>query len=400
MTLVCYLMIFDFNIPPLSIAFFLVAVVCLVYILTVYCGRLAIVRRVRKDCDSQADVESIVMPHVSVIVYSPADPKALAENLPPILEQEYMGIFEVIVVNDGNIGDSDIVIRRLKLKYPNLYLTFAPDGTRVLSHKKLCLTIGVKAAKGDIVILTDAITKVASPHWLSSMMLNFLDPRIGLVLGYNRPAVPSGWGYNTCIFDEAADAVAWISAAAEGRAYRGCASNMAFRRQLFFDHKGYSNTLNLNHGDDDLFVYEIADRSNTKVELSADTIGTTGYERGARRSLRYQRRAHAFTGRTLPKLSRGLMALGEWMMCILVAASVAGYVVAGINNGFGLSIALLLIIAMCVIVVIAWKSTLSALEASCMALSLPWLAALRPLRNIYVNLRSNARHQANYTWQK
>lgn len=393
-------MIYDFNIPPLSIAFFLVAVVCLVYILTVYSSRLAIVRRVRKDCDSQAEVESTVMPHVSVIVYSPSDPKALAENLPPILEQEYTGIFEVIVVNDGNIGDSDIVIRRLKLKYTNLYLTFAPEGTRVLSQKKLSNTIGIKAAKGDIVLLTDATTKVASPKWLSSMMQNFLDPRIKLVLGYNRPNMPTGWGYNTCSFDEAADAVAWISAAAEGRAYRACASNLAFRRQMFFDHKGYSSTLNLNNGDDDLFVYEIADRTNTKVELSTNTIGTTGFERDARRTLKYQRKAHAFTGRDLPKKSRGLMALGEWLMWVLLGASIAGYVVAGVNNGFGISLAILLIAAMYIIVLMAWRSTLTALEANCMPLILPWLAALRPLRNIYVNLRSNARHQANYTWQK
>lgn len=393
-------MVYHFNIPPLSMALFLVAVVCLIYILTVYCRKLAIVRQVRKDCDSQTDVTPSVMPYVSVIVYSQSDAEALAENLPAILEQEYMGLFEVIVVNDGNIGDSDIVVKRLKVKFPNLYLTFAPEGTRVLSHKKLSITIGIKAAKGDIVVLTDVTTKVASSRWLSDMMLNFLDPRTSLVLGYNRPAIPAGWGYNTCSFDEAADAVAWISAAAEGHAYRACGSNLAFRRQLFFDHKGYSSTLNLNQGDDDLFIYEIADRSNTKVELSADTIGITGYESVARHTLAYQRRAHAFTGRTLPKVSRGIMALGEWLMWILVASSAAGYIVAGVNNGFGLSLAVLLIVAMYVSVLLAWRSTLAALEAHCMTIALPILAAFRPLRNIYVNLMCDAKHQANYTWQK
>lgn len=393
-------MLYDFNIPNLSILLFSVAALCLIYIIAVYCRRISIIGNLRRDCESADNDDDSVMPHVSVVVYSPSDAESLAECLPPILEQDYKGIFEVIVVNDGNIGDSDIVVKRLKTKYPNLYLTFSPEGTRVLSHKKLALTIGIKAAKGDVVIITDATTKVPSVKWLRTMTCHFLNPDVDLVLGYNHYAMPDRVGYLTCAFDETADAVAWLSAAQSGKAYRACPSNMALRRQLFFDHKGYSNSLNLNHGEDDLFIYEIAGRDNTKVELSADTIGSTGYEHGLRRILKHQRMAHAFTGRRLPKLSRRLMSTAEWMMWILVAASVAGYIAAGILNGFGLTLAIVLILSMLVAVTIAWRKALSALGYGKMMLSLPLLAATRPLRNILVNMRCGGKRQANYTWQK
>lgn len=393
-------MIYDFNIPNLSIALFSVAALCLIYIIVVYCRRITMVRNMRRYCESEDTDDDTVMPHVSVVVYSPSDAEALAESLPPILEQDYKGIFDVVVVNDGNIGDSDIVVKRLKSKYSNLYLTFAPEGTRVLSHKKLALTIGIKAAKGDIVLLTDATTRVPSSKWLSGMMRHFHKPGIDLVIGYNHYNLPDKMGHLACVFDDTADAVAWLTAANGGKAYRACPSNVAFRRQVFFDHKGYSNSLNLNHGDDDLFIHEISTPDNTEVELSADTIGTTGYAKSAKRVLRYQRLAHAFTGRRLPKLTRRLMVIGEWLMWVLVAASVAGYVTGGIRNGFGLTLAVLLILAMLVIVTLAWRGAVSALGYGKMALSLPFLAAMRPLRNFFTNVRCGANRQANYTWQK
>ena len=83
---------------------------------------------------------------ISVIIATHNQADALRRNLPRILEQEYER-FEVIVVNDASTDDTEDVLKTLELKYANLHHTFTPSGARHISHKRLSLTIGIKAAQ-------------------------------------------------------------------------------------------------------------------------------------------------------------------------------------------------------------------------------------------------------------
>ena len=81
---------------------------------------------------------------ISVIIATHNQADALRRNLPRLLEQEYER-FEVIVVNDASTDDTEDVLKTLELKYANLHHTFTPSGARHISHKRLSLTIGIKA---------------------------------------------------------------------------------------------------------------------------------------------------------------------------------------------------------------------------------------------------------------
>ncbi len=94
-------------------------------------------------------------PAVSVIVYAQNDAENLVKYLPKILNQAYPE-FEVIVVNDDSTDDSKDILSVLETQYKNLYHTYVPEGSRNLSHKKLALTLGIKAARYDIVVFTNA----------------------------------------------------------------------------------------------------------------------------------------------------------------------------------------------------------------------------------------------------
>lgn len=83
-------------------------------------------------------------PAVSVIVYAQNDAENLVKYLPKILNQAYPE-FEVIVVNDDSTDDSKDILSVLETQYKNLYHTYVPEGSRNLSHKKLALTLGIKA---------------------------------------------------------------------------------------------------------------------------------------------------------------------------------------------------------------------------------------------------------------
>lgn len=394
-------MAFDPNISVLSIVMFVLALAGLICVSTLYAGRLRIVRRRREECDDEATPSGVRLPFTSVIVYSPGDAEILAKTLPNLLKQDFTGAYEVIVVDDGAYSDTDTVVTRLKRGFPDLYLTFAPDGARVLSRKKLAITLGVKAAKGDVIVVTDSTTEVASDTWLQKMVAPFADPSVDVVLGYNRHAMPSDdWkGRKVSTFDAVSDDVAWLSSAIEGSVYRGCANNLAYRKEKFFEIKGFSNSLNLRNGDDDIFVSEIADGSNVRLVLAEDTIGTYGYDYGVKKDMRLSRLKHAFTGRGLSKKSRNILTIGEIAMCLTVLFSIAGAVLAGVYNIFGWALAVVLIVALFIIVSMMWKKMMVSLGYKALGISAPFLAMGRPLRDLIVGLRCTDKNLGNYTWQ-
>lgn len=390
---------FNFAFPLSSIILFCIATVCACYVCAVYCRRLYLPRRARRQCE-QRQPQAGGYPSASVIVFASNQPLALERNLPKILRQAYPADFEVIVVNDGADTDTNMIVGRLKEAYPNLYLTFTPDGARNLSRKKLGLTLGIKAAKNEVVVITDATSSFESDNWLASLLAPMaLDSTTDIVLGYGRPAYPAArsLGRLARIFDITADNVAWLSAAICRHPYRACGYNLAYKRSLFFANKGFSSSLNLRDGDDDIFLSEIAAKGKAAVELSPDALAiadTFDFKREARE----WRASHYFTGRHLAKSSRRLMAAGEWCLWICIACSIAAALLAGVANAAGWTLAAVLIIGSMLAACLSWRSTLASLYAPAMSWSLPALVLFRPLRNTAARLRS--KKTAHYTWIK
>ncbi|MDE7376373.1 MAG: glycosyltransferase [Muribaculaceae bacterium] len=387
---------FDFHLPVASIILLGLALAALAYICLVYCRRLWRLRRHKRLCDSgDRQVDTLSLPWASVIVYARGDSESLARHLPAMLEQDYMPGYEVIVVNDGSEEEVSMAVKLLRNTYPNIYLTFTPDGARNLSRKKLALTLGVKAAKGEAVVITDATTKVNSDRWLVSMMSPLADPDVDIVLGYGRPAAR---GFLTKQFDLAADSAAWLLSALSGKTYRACGSNLAYRRQAFFDNKGFSRSLNLRNGDDDIFVSEIAQGRGVAVEMSQDSIVDIEVPAFARWAKEF-RRAHMFTGRRLAKGSRRIMAAGEWCLWLVPLLAAAGAWLAGPYNAVGWIAALLLTVAAWTVPAIAWSGLLRSLGVKARGIALPLMAMARPLRNTYAAVRARLSH-GHYSWQK
>ncbi|MDE6289050.1 MAG: glycosyltransferase, partial [Muribaculaceae bacterium] len=220
------------------------------------------VTRCRARCDKAAsETAPMACVGASIIVYSVDEQDSLARLLPQLLAQDYDGEFEVIVVNEGDSAGVRDVVETLQTTHRNLYLTHTPDGARNLSRKKLALTLGIKAARYPVAVLTGATAILPGNRWLRAMMSHFSDSNhTGVVLGYAcaDPYEDTALGARTRSFDFVADSVMWLSDALKGRPWRGTEYNLAYRRELFFSSKGFSSNLNLRYGDDDIFVSRIA----------------------------------------------------------------------------------------------------------------------------------------------
>lgn len=388
---------FDFSLP--TILLLSLSLLAALYVGIVYCARVWTVGKMQRQADKAEDVPT-EYPSVSVIVYAHSDPDDLSHTLPLIMQQDYPGSFEAIVVNEGMSAEVNMAVALVKAKYPNIYLTFTPDEARNLSRRKLGLTLGVKAAKGSIVVMTDARAEVASDQWLRLMAAPFAErEETEVVLGYGYPRVPDSSGIRVkCrAFDMAADAVTWISAAKHGHPYRGCAYNLAYRRKLFFEAKGFAESINMKDGDDDAFISAIATPDNTRLQLASRAMASLRATPFMRLTAD-DRKSHAFTGRKLYKGSRRIMAFGEWCIWLSASAAIGGAVGAGVGNMAGWTVAAFIILATMLSVGIVWCRALKALRTPAIAVSLPFIAAMRPLRNILTGIASRTSHR-HYIWE-
>ena len=207
---------------------------------------------------------------ISVVISARNESKNLVENLPYILQQNYPD-FEVIVVNDCSYDDSEDVLKAMKAQYSRLKIVTITEHDRFKTGKKFALTLGIKAAKNEHMLFTDADCKPASPNWISRIAARFTG-NTQIVLGYSPYYKTAGFLNSLIRFETLKTAVNYLSAALNGNPYMGIGRNLAYTKTLFFANKGFAAHMHVLSGDDDLFVNQSATSTNTAIEIHPDTF--------------------------------------------------------------------------------------------------------------------------------
>ncbi len=380
---------FTFNLAVIPAVLLSLSLVSALYLVTFF--RAFIMKPVEKKRLSHDS--DCMLPGVSVIVYCRDNAMQHRRLLPSILKQNYEERdLEVIVVNDGCSEDVKDVVNLLSIDHRNLYITFIPQQAHNLSRRKLAMTLGVKAAHNDYVIFTNAEAVIDSVDWLSSMMLPFANGA-GVVVGNASSIKPAG-GF--VAFDQLADTVTWMSGALKGCCHRCSNFNWGFRRDLFFENKGFSTSLNLHQGDDDIFFSEIAARDKVEVVLNDESL--VRYDLFNQNKIyRLSKLSHIFTGKRVSRKSRLMMATGSWAIWLwLISLSVAAAVT--LPDMFALTVGVVFSLIMLVVLSLSWRKLSK-------SLSIPvcwWLAPLfmlcRPIYNFCFLVVAHIKRERNYTW--
>ncbi len=214
------------------------------------------------------------LPAVSVIISAKNDSEELKKNLPYIMEQDYPN-FEVVVINSGSTDDTDVVLKAAELKYENIYHTFIPEGADDVNEKKLALTLGIKAAKNDILLFTEAYCKPSSKNWIREYAKEFTNGR-DIVLGFSKLVFHKKGGLRRFIrYDNLIQHLKFLSMAIVNKPFMGIGRNMAYRKEIFFENRGFSSILHFDGGEDDLYINRIARKRNTGVVVSSDSMTET-----------------------------------------------------------------------------------------------------------------------------
>lgn len=388
---------FDFHLTTIQIVVLalLVLVFCveLIYLYVVY-NRVAVYAH-KAAMGRVAYAQEL--PSVSVVVLAHAqEGEAVLQLLPHLVSQEYPN-YEVIVVNDGTSIELQNAISLYECDYNNVYQTFVPDTVYNVSRRKLGITLGVKAAKNDVIVLTDAYCVPQGSRWLYSMARNFV-PGVDVVLGYTRMAYAEKEKYGFYgLFERVLFALRFMAYAVMKRPFMGMGSNMAYRRETFFANKGFSAHLNLHFGDDDLLVNEIARRDNTRIEVSPESVVESHFDDKSE-AWTEMRRKYNFTSKYLHTSSKAVFAF-ESVVHTLLWVFFATTVAVVMPNLLYVAVAVLVMLLYWIFTWYVYKSACRTLGERCVVGLAPLYLLWYPCCALYHAVVNRSYNKCIYTWQ-
>ena len=211
---------------------------------------------------------------VSIVLCARDAYEYLVEIVPALLEQNYPD-FEVVIVNDCSDDETEEYLKDLARREPRVRPVQLKQHLNFFNGKKFPLSVGIKAAQNDLIVLTDCDCIPSTKEWLRSVV-NCYGRDTEMVIGYSPYKRHKGF-FNALIrFDALQNALLYLSAVLMGRPYMGIGKNLSYRKELFYRNKGFISHYTTPVGDDDLFVSQAATRHNTEALINAeDTIYTT-----------------------------------------------------------------------------------------------------------------------------
>ena len=263
---------------------------------------------------------------VSVIICARDEDENLARNLPGVLVQQYGSSSEVVVVNDNSMDDSKYILQELKKTFKSMNVVELTQEAKLISGKKYPLSIGIREAEHEVLLLTDADCVPASEHWVQKMQDGY-GPGTEIVLGYGAYHKKKGLLNKLIRFETFHTALQYLSYALAGIPYMGVGRNLSYRKELFLRNKGFASINHIPSGDDDLFINKVATKTNTAVVIDPDAI-TRSIPKTTWKGWLRQKSRHYTTAKFYKpkhKFLLGLYFATQFMFYPLLAASIIFY---------------------------------------------------------------------------
>lgn len=264
-----------------------------------------------------------VPPPVSIVVVVRENAYYFIENTLPLLLTQQYHQFEVVVVDCSYDDEISLQLNEMDMQYPHLKLTRINPQPNYEHSNKLALTVGIKAATYEHLLFTTIDCYPTSQRWLSIMAKGFICGDV--VIGYCNLEIKKGFANRFIRCNRLATSIRYLAAAIRGHAYRGIRHNIGFTKSLYFSHRGY-NYLNMNIGEDDLFIQSIVTRRNVSVIMNPHaTIRETQY--GGLRWWRSIRKIQTYAFRYYPLQIRFQTAFELWTRALLFIVAIVALVV-------------------------------------------------------------------------
>ncbi len=263
---------------------------------------------------------------ISVIICARNEAENLTAFLPLFINQEYE-TFELVLINDASHDATLEVMERFKEEYPTkISIVNVIPNEQFWRNKKYALSLGIKSAKHEHLLFSDADCKPVSKFWISEMAQKFTEQKT-IILGYGAyEKIPNSWLNKLIRFETIFTAIQYFSYTKIGLPYMGVGRNLAYTKSLFFQSSGFANHMHIRSGDDDLFVNKNATNQNISLSYFTDSF-TLSKPKTTFKEWIHQKRRHTTTAshyKPIHKILLGLFYTSQllfWSLTILLLAT-------------------------------------------------------------------------------
>ncbi|WP_237340635.1 glycosyltransferase [Wenyingzhuangia fucanilytica] len=259
---------------------------------------------------------------VSVIVCAKNEAENLKNYLPYLINQKY-DEFELVLINDRSYDETADIFETYEQQYDFVKVVTIQETDYFYGNKKYALTLGIKAAKHDCLLLTDADCQPNSEYWIQEMANQFTQNK-EVVLGYGAyQDIPKSFINKMIRYETLMTALQYFSFAQIGIPYMGVGRNLMYSKTLFLKNKGFHQHIRVMSGDDDLLINQIANKQNTAICFD-ENAHTTSPPKLDRKSWTTQKRRHISTAnlyKPLHKFLLGLYTFNRLLFWLVLPAS-------------------------------------------------------------------------------
>lgn len=258
-------------------------------------------------------------PPVSIVLCAKNEFTNLKKNIPLIVNQDYPE-FEVVIVNDASDDETIFLLEDLERAHKHITIVNITQDLNFFKGKKFPLSVGIKSARYENLLLTDADCTPASPNWIRKMGSNFSNSK-EVVLGYGKYEQEPGWLNTVIRFETLMTAIQYFSYALMGIPYMGVGRNLAYKKSLFLKNNGFISHYNIDSGDDDLFINEVANKKNTNIEIDPESF-TVSPAKKTFLEWWLQKRRHLSTSKYYKFKHKFLLGLYSFSLIVAILSSI------------------------------------------------------------------------------
>lgn len=207
-------------------------------------------------------------PRISIIVPCFNAARALETSIPQMLQQDYPD-FQIILVNENSEDDTADVIKRLAQSDPRVRHTYVPDTSRSIEPRKLALTLGIKAARSEWVVIAEPDAQPVSRSWLRTLATRCteaVDAVLSLCLVRTNDDEPRS-ALRRASYECLAEQLRLAAAVRLGNSVGWMPANVCMRKNWFLANDGFTDSLTLPFGEETLLLAAHATRERTAVCL-------------------------------------------------------------------------------------------------------------------------------------
>jgi cellulose synthase/poly-beta-1,6-N-acetylglucosamine synthase-like glycosyltransferase len=263
-------------------------------------------------------------PTISIIIPVRNEEEHIGKLLTDIQSQTYPEDYiEVLVINDDSTDDTLKVIK--ELNYSNVKVLDLQVNEKINAYKKRAITLGVQHSSAELIVTTDGDCRVG-PHWLMKIVEYYIREDKQLITAPVSYHLQQNW-FEKVQTVEFQFLIAAAAACIKNGMPNTCnGANMAYKRELFHEIKGYDGIDNVASGDDEMLLHKVFKKDPSLVGfLKSDEAIVKTFAKSDWRGFIQQRKRWASKSTIFFDYRTSLMLASVFMLnvCLLVALPLA-----------------------------------------------------------------------------